>query len=551
MATLFTVANYLSSMKKNRFCIPFKQMFFVFLLFGMSLLQAAPSTENMTDGATGYNSFYSYLGQTYPSNVFVMPSPHEISLENQYKAIRKSNASPDPRIVTVTIFARPVAKFDQNEITVCEGISTSLKVNLTGDQPFSITYHDGVKDTMVGNIYAYEYDIRILSPSSTVSYTLKEISDAHCSDTLSDQAKVIVKPNPTAVFVGGVSTCYQVNTSLMVSLTGAKPFTLTYYDGKKDTTVANIYSNTYIINVLNPTKTTTYQLISVSDSIHCGEVSLQSSATVTVMELPSASFSTHYTTSICSGDTGSFFINLTGVPPFSLTYHNGISTVSINNILEDQYKILIPYGPQSLTYTLISVSDDHCTNDLLQSDSTIIDKAYAQMNDLQIIGKWDDVLFISSRDSGHMRQFQSFQWYHWDLLPNGDSVLNPIKDYAQAQYYTTNVLEGTYAVEVIYADGTSVMSCPYHHTPMQNARFEIYPNPANTKVPFHVLLETENGEVAGAEIQVFDVLGKMLLKKKVSQNITEISALTVPGSYIIRVKMPDGRLLNKKIVISK
>ena len=77
---------------------------------------------------------------------------------------------------------------------------------------------------------------------------------------------------------------------------------------------------------------------------------------------------------ICKGDVVNLKANLTGSPPWSITYTtNGTSPVTIGNIMSSPY--LVPVSPDDTTvYQIISVTDLHCTNNSPSPPVTLIVK---------------------------------------------------------------------------------------------------------------------------------------------------------------------------------
>jgi len=68
----------------------------------------------------------------------------------------------------------------------------------------------------------------------------------------------------------------------------------------------------------------------------------------------------HGTTSICEGSTTPVSVDLTGTPPWSLTYTNGTSPVTVNNIITTPY--LFDVNPSLTTnWWLTSANDAFCT----------------------------------------------------------------------------------------------------------------------------------------------------------------------------------------------
>jgi len=80
---------------------------------------------------------------------------------------------------------------------------------------------------------------------------------------------------------------------------------------------------------------------------------------VVVNPLPTATISGN--PNVCSGQTAGLTITLTGTAPWSITYTNGTTNFSINNISSSPY-VLTLSPAATTTYSLVSVSDAKCSN---------------------------------------------------------------------------------------------------------------------------------------------------------------------------------------------
>ena len=190
--------------------------------------------------------------------------------------------------------------------------------------------------------------------AGTATFTFTETATG-CSSTT---PSVTVHPLPTGAIAlsGDAEICAGESSSLSVTLTGTAPWSITYTDGTTPVTVNAINSSPYTI-AINPATTSTYTLTAVSDA-HCDAISLTGNATITVHLLPTATISG--TTTICVGSQADLSVALTGTQPWSITYTDGVTPVTLTGITSSPY--LIPVSPATTTtYTLTAVSDAHCT----------------------------------------------------------------------------------------------------------------------------------------------------------------------------------------------
>jgi len=73
--------------------------------------------------------------------------------------------------------------------------------------------------------------------------------------------------------------------------------------------------------------------------------------------------------------------------------------------------------------------------------------------------------------------------------------------------------------------------------------FDIYPNPANDHVTLDLIIPE-------AEMVMYDISGKVLLKKKVHEGYNSIDCtVLIPGMYIIEVKTKEGKKYSEKLFI--
>ena len=216
--------------------------------------------------------------------------------------------------------------------TICSGDPIpDMTVTLTGAAPWSITYTDGVTPVTVPGIMTSPYTI---SGAADGSYVLSAVSDASCTGTFSGSTDIITNPLPTAIITGGGTYCRGTAIpDMTVTLTGTAPWSITYTDGVTPVTVPGIMTSPYTISGVADG---TYVVSAVSDVSCIGTFS--GNASITVISLPTAIITGGGT--ICSGDPiPDMTVTLTGTAPWSITYTDGVTPVTVSGIMTSPYTI--------------------------------------------------------------------------------------------------------------------------------------------------------------------------------------------------------------------
>jgi len=205
-------------------------------------------------------------------------------------------------------------------------------------------YHPGIADTTTGSatLTLIAYGAEACSSeddSSSIVITFQDLPDAVAGNDTSVCANSSVQLN-------GFATLYS---SVHWSTTG---------DG-------NFSDN----SILNPTYTPgaqdildgfVYLILTVNGSLSCAGVTNSDTLELTILPLPTAHISG--TTEICSGDATSISVFLFGTPPWSITYWDGYTPTTVNNIGSSPY--IFSVSPNITTaYTLLAVSDSSCMGD--------------------------------------------------------------------------------------------------------------------------------------------------------------------------------------------
>jgi len=243
--------------------------------------------------------------------------------------------------VEVEVFELPTATISGNA-TICEGETSTVTITLTGTAPWTVTYTDGTTETEIETS-----DNEISFDASAGTYSLVSVVDANYNGTVSGSATITNFETPTATMSGDANVCEGETATVTIDLTGAAPWSFTYFDGT-DQTEATSNINTFTFEAAEGV----YSLVSVSDANCNGTVS--GSATINTLEAPTATISGD--ANVCEGETATVTINLTGTAPWTFTYTDGVT-----NTEETSNINTFSFEAGTGTYTLLSVNDANCS----------------------------------------------------------------------------------------------------------------------------------------------------------------------------------------------
>jgi len=120
-----------------------------------------------------------------PSVIYSTPGVYDV-----YLSVTNANGTDTVTKSSYIIVALPTATIS-GSATIPAGFSANLKVVLTGNPNWSITYFDGTSNTTINNITNSPYYITV-SPNVTTTYTLVSVSDNGCAGTVLGDATITV-----------------------------------------------------------------------------------------------------------------------------------------------------------------------------------------------------------------------------------------------------------------------------------------------------------------------------------------------------------------------
>jgi hypothetical protein len=267
---------------------------------------------------------------------------------------------------TVTQITPPSVVLTGGE-TICSGNGSQLTASFTGTSPWVLTYSNGTTNAQVtANTNPYLFT---LTPSVTTTYTATAVSMPGCSSgTASGSAVIVIGGTASASLSGGASVCSGQGANLTVNLSGGSPYSFVYSNGVGNTTVNNITSSPYSLSV-TPGVNTTYSLVSMN-STGCGSGAVSGSALVTVANQPIGILSGGG--SICQSGTAQLTTTLNGSAPWTFSYTNGTSTITVTGVTASPYSFPVSPSVNPTTYTLTQVSDSNCGTGLFTGSASFV-----------------------------------------------------------------------------------------------------------------------------------------------------------------------------------
>ena len=298
----------------------------------------------------------------------------------QARDLRTGFVNTNRTAMTLTNFMRPTASH-VSASTICNGDSTVLQANLTGNGPWTVIWSDGFTNftQTVGSASVFylanPFTNWLTIPNSVFNptnlfpncptnhqYWVSKLSDAYfpADDPINLNASgtnwigdlactnwVTVNPRPTAAVITTNTICNGDSQALNVKLTGIGPWLVTWTDGFTsytqtvpvssegpcDNSLVTVGSLTIPApgNPFNPTNVFlnartnhSYWVTAVSDancSAWAGDIF--GVAQITVNPRPTATLVT--TNTICNGDSQVLQANLTGFGPWTVYWTDGVS----------------------------------------------------------------------------------------------------------------------------------------------------------------------------------------------------------------------------------
>jgi len=334
-----------------------------------------------------------------------------------------ANGCSDIISATINVNPKPVITLSPATADICEG--ASINISAFGANSYQWIPAFGLNTTTGSAVIA--------NPNATTNYTITGTDVNNCINTANFQLNVGINPS-VVISPANPIICEGDNISLTAS--GASQYVW------KPT--ATLSAGVGIMVNANPNVSTTYTLVG-TDAIGCVD---SISTTISVNPLPSATINQNTATTICRGDSAVIIVDVSGNPPWNLSYAvNGAFQQQINATTNP----MLIFADIAGDYTIPTVTDANgCTT--VGSGNLLLNVLNRPLANFDFYPQPADML--SPEITFANNSIFANSWY-WDF---GDGFSN-IVDYSPLHTYFE---EGTYQVSLVVMNG--ICSDTMQHT---------------------------------------------------------------------------------------
>ncbi len=393
---------------------------------------------------------------------------------------------------TISYKSAPTAKITSGDISICEGETTDIVIELTGLAPWSITYlKNGLNPTTVvtsSNPY-------LLPVSEAGTYNISHLSDASSvGSCYTGSATISIIEKPTArIGSGEISICEDESASIVVQLTGSAPWTFSYSVDDLNPTTVTTSQSSYMINT---SQSGSYKLIAISDA-NCTGTSMDGLLTIHKSLLPNPNLGEDIT--ICQGESTT--LNAGEFHAYLWDDGSKSSTIAVNSTGIYNVEVTDINGCVNSDEVFISVKD-----------LPVADFTYT-VNDLQ-------VSFLNSS--------QNASSYLWDFGDANTSLdLNPLHSYLSGGIYDVTLT----ASDELCGDNTIAKTINLVTTSMGDHELEenvkIYPNPSDG----FITIELDQQNQSEFKVVITSIAGRTVYSKEYNANKTKIDLSNLQSGF--------------------
>ncbi|HOY04472.1 MAG TPA: gliding motility-associated C-terminal domain-containing protein [Saprospiraceae bacterium] len=176
-----------------------------------------------------------------------------------------------------------------------------------------------------------------------------------CLD-ISNGTPVVFHDAPSATLMGTDTVCPGGNAAFQIAFTGSSPFQFIYAVNNANQPQLTAPGNTFNINTNNVQAIQTFTLVSVSDAFCPGTVSGQAKVVVR----PSITATVNSDVTICTGNSTTLTLTLTGATNYNVTIGGGPAPIQLSNIGNGAQFDVSPTATTTYTVTAASAAGNTC-----------------------------------------------------------------------------------------------------------------------------------------------------------------------------------------------
>lgn len=267
----------------------------------------------------------------------------------------------DPSMLNVQVYTQVSPENISGPIDVCANSTHSYQVGARAGSVYKWSIPGGA--AIIGDPSAASITVVFGNVGGTISVT--ETNIASCV-TNHNPLAVNVKPLPTAIISGGGTICEGSPLNLTVDFTGTAPYTFTYaINGVAQSPPISTSDDPYMLAI---TQAGTYTIVNVTDATNCTNSGF-GSAFVTFYPRPTGTISGG--DELCQGESTTLTFVFSGTPPFTFTYTDGTTPLTVPNYPNSLYNISVTPSA-SATYILSALTDGNGCNGALSGSASIV-----------------------------------------------------------------------------------------------------------------------------------------------------------------------------------
>ncbi|HRU67821.1 MAG TPA: immunoglobulin domain-containing protein [Bacteroidia bacterium] len=291
------------------------------------------TTMTLSVTATGTPTLtYQWYKNTLPitgatNNTYTVSSVTTADAGTYYCIVSNSCGSKQCNSISVTIKTSPVITNQTSSTSRCVGQGMTFSVTASGTSPFTYQwYKDNSPITSATN---QDYTINSVNTSSAGSYYC--VVTNVCSSVNSNQIQLTVNQAPAiTTHPSNLTVCTGQSATFSVTASGTSPLTYEWY--KNSTKITGATNYFYTISSAAQGDAASYYCVVTNG---CGTAQ-SNSASLTVNTPPNIT-AQYGTATICSGQSNTFSVTVSGSSPISYQWY--FNNNAISNATNNQYSI--------------------------------------------------------------------------------------------------------------------------------------------------------------------------------------------------------------------